>query len=107
MFYAFHILIILMSFTGYENHITFLTHHTSCADSFFSVNDGNYIFHLLSIESGKHIINNILWFFEAWIVTRYNYLVTLFCSFLCHYRTFSFVTISTGPAYSDDMSLTV
>ena len=63
-----HILIVLMTLTCYENDIARLSHHTGCADGFAPIHNTDYLAHICGRKASKHIIDNVLRFFEAGIV---------------------------------------
>ena len=64
--YALDLLVIFVSLTGYENYVALLCQHAGCADGFLAVYDTDYLLHLLGIESGKHVVDDVLWLFETW-----------------------------------------
>ena len=66
MLHTLYLLVILMSFSSYEYHVALLRHHAGCAYCLTTVGDGYHLLHLLRIESGKHIVDDVLWFLEAW-----------------------------------------
>ena len=68
MFYSFYLLVILVSFSGNENHISFFCQHASRANRFFAVGNAERLLHILRIQSGKHIVDDVLRLFEARIV---------------------------------------
>ena len=45
MFHSFYLLVILMSFSGNENYISFLRQHASRANRFFTVGNTSYLPH--------------------------------------------------------------
>ena len=53
----------------------------------FAVYDADYLLHLLGIESGKHVVDDVLWLFETWVVAGDDYLIALLYSLLCHQWT--------------------
>ena len=68
MFYSFYLLVILVSFSGNEDYISFFCQHASRANRFFTVGNADRFLHILRIQSGKHIVNDVLRLFEARIV---------------------------------------
>ena len=96
-----------MALSGNENNVALLRHHAGCAYSLAAVDDGDNLLHLLRVESGKHIVDDVLWLLKTWVVAGYNHLVALLYSLLCHKRTLALVAVAAGTAYGDDVSLAV
>ncbi len=94
-----------MTFAGDKNYVALFSHHTCSLDSFTTIYNTDYFLHLLSIETGEHIINDGLRLFKTWIITSNDHSVTLLYSFLSHYWTFAMVTITTSATYSDHFPL--
>ena len=59
---------------------------------------------MLGIESGKHVVDDVLWLFETWVVAGDDYLIALLYSLLCHQWALALVTVATGTANGDDFS---
>lgn len=71
VFHPLDILIVFVALTGNEDNISWLSHHTSCADGLASINDADDLALVLGrCNSGKHIIDDVLGLLEAGIVRR-------------------------------------
>lgn len=71
VFHALDILVVFVAFTGNEDNISWLSHHTCCADGLASINDADDLALVLGrCNSGKHIIDDVLGLLEAGIVRR-------------------------------------
>ena len=99
--HALNLLIVFMSLAGNEDYVALLCHHAGCADGFLAVYDADYLLHLLGIESGKHVVDDVLWLFETWVVAGDDYLIALLYSLLCHQWALALVTVAAGTAYGD------
>ena len=107
MLHTLDLLIVLMAFAGYENHITLFCHHTGGTNGLFSVDDTHHLLHLLVVETRQHVVDDILRFLETGIIAGDNYLVAEFGSSLRHDRTLALITVATCATNGDDLSLTI
>ena len=96
-----------MAFTGNKDDVTFFCHHASSTDSLATVYDADYLLHLFAVETLQHVVDNILRFFETWVVRSNNDLITLLNSLLSHQGALAFVTITASSTDSDNLSLAV
>lgn len=101
MFHSSDLLVIFVPLSGYEDYISFLCKHASCTDCFFAVGDTKRFSHIFRIQSGKHIVDDVLWLFKAGIIRCYNYPVAGFRCFFRHDRAFSLITVAAGTYYGD------
>ena len=107
MLHTLNLLVILMSLTSNEDYITFLCHHTGCTNGFPTIDDTDDLLHLLGIETGEHVIDDVLRLFEARIVRGNDDTVTLLHGFLSHQWTFTLVTVTACATDGDDLSFPV
>ena len=101
MLHALDLLVVFMSLSGNEDYIALLGQHAGCADCFLAVNDADHRLHLLGVETSQHIVDDVLWLFEARIVAGDDNLIALLNCLLCHQRALALVTVSTGTADSN------
>ena len=85
-----------MTLSSYQHHIALLSHHTCRADSLTTIYYCENLLHLLTVQTCKHIVKDILWFLETGIVGSEYHLIALSHSLLRHDRTFTLVTITTS-----------
>ena len=107
MFHSLYLLIVLMSLAGNENNVALLGHHAGSAYSLATVDNGDNLLHLLWIESGEHVVDDVLRFLETWVVACDNHTVALLDSLLSHERTLALVAVATCSTHGDDMSFAV
>ena len=84
MLHTIYLLVVLMSLTSHKDYVTLLCHHGCGANCLLTISNREYLLALCCVESSKHIVDNSLWFFVAWVVTCKDNSVALFNSFLCH-----------------------
>ena len=104
VFHAFNLLIILMPLACNENHVSRLCQHAGCLDGFAAVGDADGFLHVVFIQSRQHVVDDVLWLFETWVVAGDDYLIALLYSLLCHQWALALVTVATGTANGDDFS---
>lgn len=68
MLHTLYILIVLMSLAGYEHYVALLCHHAGGAYSLAAVDNGYHLLHLLRVESGEHVVDDVLRLLEARVV---------------------------------------
>ena len=101
MFNSFDFLIVLMALSGYKNNITGLRQHTCCFDSFAPVGNADGLLHVVFIQSGKHIIDDILRLFKAGVVRSDDNTIACFGRLFCHDGAFTFVSVAACTYYSN------
>ena len=104
VFHSFDFLIVFVPFSGNEYHVPFFCKHAGRADRFFPVGDAERFSHIFRIQSGKHIVDNLLWLFKTRIVRCDNHPVTGFRCFLCHDGAFPLIAVAAGTYYGDHFS---
>lgn len=104
MLYALNFLIIFVTLSCNEDYIALLCHHASCTNRFLAIYNANDFLHLLRIQTCKHIVDDVLWFLETWIVTGDDHFVALLYCLLCHERTLTLVSVTASSAYGDDFT---
>ena len=77
MLHALDLLVVFMSLSGNEDYIALLGQHAGCADCFLAVNDADHRLHLLGVETSQHIVDDVLWLFETWVVAGDDYPLSL------------------------------
>ena len=76
MFDSLYILIILMSLSGHQYHITRLCHHACGTYGFPTVNYRYNLLHILLGKTCKHVVDYILRLLKAGIIGCYYHAVT-------------------------------
>ena len=104
MLHALDFLIVFMALAGYEDDVALLSQHTSRLDGFLAINDAYHLLHLLRCQTSQHVVDDVLWFFETWIVGGDDDAVALLDSFLSHERTLAFVAVAACTANGDDLA---
>ena len=75
MLHALHILIRLVALAGNENHVARLRQHHRRTDGLAPVANAQRLRLLLLVESGQHVVDDVLRIFEARIIARNDYAV--------------------------------
>ena len=103
--HSLYYLIVLVSLAGNQYYVTWFSHHTCCANGFAAVYYADDLLLLLLVQTRQHVVDDVLWLFEAWIVARNDYPVAVLCRFLCHDWTLALVTVASGSTHRPPSSL--
>ena len=68
MLHSFYLLIVFMSFAGNEDDISRLCQHIGGFYCFFSIGNADCLLHIVLVQSGQHIIDDVLRFFKSRVV---------------------------------------
>ena len=99
---SFDFLIVLVPFACYEDDVALLGQHDGRLDGLAAVGNAHYFLHLLLVQPGQHVVDDVLWFLEAGVVAGDDDAVALPDGLLGHERSLALVAVATGSADGDD-----
>ena len=91
---ALDFLIVLVALAGYEDDVTFLGQHGGRLDGLTTVGNADDLLHLLGVQPGQHVVDDILWLLKARIVAGDDDAVALLDGLLGHQWALALVAVA-------------
>ena len=94
-----------MALSGNQDDVARLRQQAGGLDCLAAVGDADGLLHVVLVESGEHVVDDVLRLLEAGVVGGDDDTVAQSCRLLCHEGTFAFVAVAAGTHHGDDFPL--
>src|SRR5665213_2968830 len=106
-FYSFYLLVFFVPFASNQNDIFFLRKGNTCFDRFPSICNCNHFFPCGNRNPFFHFFYNFFRVFISWVIRGENYFIAILTGHFCHFRPFSFITVTPTTNYSNYFSISL